>query len=413
MDSSPTLVVRNALLSGNDAPVDIAVDDGRITAIRPEIDADGETELDAEGNLVSPGLVDAHVHLDMAFSASGDRRPRYNEGEADRAETIERTATYFAEADHDELVANARRAADQAIANGILHLRTHAYVDGTVGTDVVEAISAVRETIGDRLDIEIVAFPQYGVRRDEGSVEAVRAALDTGADLVGGLDPATFNDDREGTIATWFEIATDHDADLDVHIHERGTTGMRTLRRLAEATIEHDYEGRVTASHAYALGDAAGRATNGRRSDREGRLGDAMETFAAAELDFVTCYQSTPRGMPIRRFHDAGLTMAHGTDQVHDLWGAHGNVDALEAMLVESLTLDGYSTNQGLRSLWNLVTEQGGSLLDLDDYALAEGSPANLVVHHEPSPEWAITTNRTPRYVVSSGAVVARDGTLQ
>jgi cytosine deaminase len=406
MDSPPALVVRNALLSGNDAPVDIAIDDGRIAAIHSEIDAEGETELDAEGNLVSPGLVDAHVHLDMAFSASGDRRPRYNEGGANRAETIERTATYFAEADHDELVANARRAADQAIANGVLHLRTHAYVDGTVGTDVVEAVSTVRETVGDRLDIEIVAFPQCGVRRDDGSAEAVRAALDAGADLVGGLDPATLNGDREETIATWFEIATDHDADLDVHIHERGATGMRTLRRLAEATIEHDYENRVTASHAYALGDAA----SDQASNWEGRLGDAMETFAAAELDFITCYQSTPRGMPIRRFHDAGLTMAHGTDQVHDLWGAHGNVDALEAMLVESLKLDGYSTNQGLGSLWNLITEQGGTLLGLDGYALAEGTPANLVVHHDPSPQWAITTNRTPRYVVSSGGIVTNDG---
>ncbi|EMA51586.1 amidohydrolase family protein [Halococcus thailandensis] len=409
MDSSPTLVVRNALLSGNDTTVDIAVDDGRIAAIRPAIETGGETELDAEGNLVSPGLVDAHVHLDMAFSASGDRRPRYNEGGADREETIERTATYFVEADHDELVANARRAADQAIANGVLHLRTHAYVDGTVGTDAVEAITTVREAVGDRLDIEIVAFPQYGIRRDDGSAEAVRAALDTGADLVGGLDPATLNGDREETIATWFEIATDHDADLDVHIHERGATGMRTLRHLAEATIEHDYENRVTASHAYALGDAASE----QAPEWQGRLGDAMETFAAAELDFITCYQSTPRGMPIRRFHDAGLTMAHGTDQIHDLWGAHGNVDALEAMLVESLTLDGYSTNQGLRSLWNLITEQGGTVLDLDDYALAEGAPANLVVHHDPSPEWAITTNRTPRYVVSASEIVASDGTRQ
>jgi cytosine deaminase len=406
MDSSPTLVVRNALLSGNDAAVDIAVDDGRIAAISPEIETRGETELDAEGNLVSPGLVDAHVHLDMAFSASGDRRPRYNEGGANRAETIERTATYFAEADHDELVANARRAADQAIANGVLHLRTHAYVDGTVGTDVVEAVSTVRETVGDRLDIEIVAFPQCGVRRDDGSAEAVRAAIDAGADLVGGLDPATLNGDREETIATWFDIATDYDTDIDVHIHERGATGMRTLRRLAEATIEHDYENRVTASHAYALGDAA----SDQASNWEGRLGDAMETFAAADLDFITCYQSTPRGMPIRRFHDAGLTMAHGTDQVHDLWGAHGNVDALEAMLVESLKLDGYSTNRGLGSLWNLITEQGGTLLGLDGYALAEGTPANLVVHHDPSPQWAITTNRTPRYVVSSGGIVTNDG---
>lgn len=406
MDSTPELVVRNAHPADNDAVVDIAVNDGYITAVRPEITVQGDTELNAEGNLVSPGLVDAHVHLDMAFSAVGDRLPRNNEERADRTDTIERTAEYFAGIDRSDLVANVREAAKQAIANGVLHLRTHAYVDNTVGTDIVEAVSTVQESFNDRLDIEIVAFPQRGILRDEGSVEAVRAALDAGADLVGGLDPATLNDDREETIATWFEIATKHDAGLDVHTHERGTTGMRTLERLAEATIERGYENRVTASHAYALADAASEPTG----VQDGRLDEIMETFATAQLGFVTCYQSTPQGMPIQRFHDAGLRMAHGTDQVHDLWGAHGNVDALEALLVESLKLDGYSTNQGLRCLWDLVTEQGGSLISFDEYALVEETPANLVVYHEPSPQWAITNNRTPRYVVSNGQIVARDG---
>ena len=81
-DASET-VVRNAYRPDRDAVVDIAIDDGVITAVRPSIADDGETELDAEGNLVSPGLIDAHVHLDMALSATGDRLPRNNEGGQD------------------------------------------------------------------------------------------------------------------------------------------------------------------------------------------------------------------------------------------------------------------------------------------------------------------------------------------
>ena len=406
MESTPELIIRNAYLSGSDAVVDIAVDDEQIAAIRSEIMPQGDTELDAGGKLVSPGLVDAHVHLDMAFSATDDRLPLNNEKRADRIDTIEHTATYFAETNYSDLVANIREAAERAIANGVLHLRTHAYVDSTVGADIIEAISTVRKSLSDYLDIEIVAFPQCGILRDEGSAEGVRTALDAGANLVGGLDPAILNDDREETIATWFEIATEYDADLDVHIHERGATGMRTLERLAKETIERGYENRVTASHAYALADAA----NGPELDWDDQLDGAIATFAAAQLGFITCYQSTPRGMPIRRFHDAGLRMAHGTDQVHDLWGAHGNVDALEAMLVESLKLEEYSTNQGLGYLWNLITEQGGNLLGLEEYAIMEGTPANLVVHHASSPQWAITNNRTPRYVVSDGQIVAYEG---
>ena len=78
MNDSPETVVRNAYLPERDAVVDIAVADGRIEAIRPGIATTGETELDAEGALVSPGLIDAHVHLDMALSATGDRLPRNN-----------------------------------------------------------------------------------------------------------------------------------------------------------------------------------------------------------------------------------------------------------------------------------------------------------------------------------------------
>jgi dihydroorotase-like cyclic amidohydrolase len=75
MSDAPETVVRNAYRPDRDAVVDIAIDDGRIIAVQPAIPNDGETELDAEGNLVSPGLIDARLHLDMALSATGDRLP--------------------------------------------------------------------------------------------------------------------------------------------------------------------------------------------------------------------------------------------------------------------------------------------------------------------------------------------------
>ena len=139
MSNASETVVRNAYRPDRDAVVDIAIDDGVITAVGPSIADDGGTELDAEGNLVSPELIDAHVHLDMALSATGDRLPRNNEGWAGRIDAIEKTAAYFTEIEADAIVANVREVAEWAISNGVPHLRTHAYVDSTVGTDVVEA----------------------------------------------------------------------------------------------------------------------------------------------------------------------------------------------------------------------------------------------------------------------------------
>jgi cytosine/adenosine deaminase-related metal-dependent hydrolase len=416
MNDSPETVVRNAYLPERDAVVDIAVADGRIEAIRPGIATTGETELDAEGALVSPGLIDAHVHLDMALSATGDRLPRNNEEWTGRIDAIERTAAYFADTEKAEIAANVREVANRAIANGVLHLRAHTYVDSVVGTSVVETVAEVLEAFDDRLDAEIVAFPQRGIRRDEGSADALDAALDAGADLVGGLDPATLNDDREGVIGTWFDIAKEHDADVDVHIHERGETGMGTLERLAGEAVDRGYEDRVTASHAYALADAATASEDGDANpDDSGDdpLDAAMETFDAADLRFVTCYGSTRRGMPVREFHDGGLVMAHGTDQVRDLWRPRGNVNALEAIGVESIKLDGYSTNSGLGHLWRLITTEGATVLGREDsYGIEPGTPADLVVHRTPSPQWAILERADPRYVLKEGRVVATDGTI-
>jgi cytosine deaminase len=59
-------------------PVDVLVDGDTISAIRPagELVANGATELDADGRLLSPPLVDPHVHMDAVLTVG---EPRYNE----------------------------------------------------------------------------------------------------------------------------------------------------------------------------------------------------------------------------------------------------------------------------------------------------------------------------------------------
>jgi cytosine/adenosine deaminase-related metal-dependent hydrolase len=345
----------------------------------------------------------------MALAAAGDRHPQYNEGTFTKSELIGKSRDFFANESVSDLKSRIRRAAELAVTHGILHMRNHVYVDSTVGTKVVEATLEVRDELADVLDMQVVAFPQQGFLRDPGSQDAARAALEMGADLVGGIDPASMNNAIEETIDTWFEIATDYDVDIDAHVHDRGTLGMYTLERLAEETVERGYEGRVTAGHCFALADAAGEGGN----YLNGRLDSALETFTAADLRVVTCYQSTRPEMPIRQFHDNGLVMAHGTDEAQDVWESHGNLNPLEALLVVSLKLrlaSGRSsgTNEGLAYLWQLVTQQGAEVLGIEGvYGIQPGMPADIVVHNAQSPQQAIIENSHPRYVIKNGRIVA------
>ena len=71
---SADLVVRNArLLDGS--LVDLAAEGGRWTRVGA-VDTDGAEEIDADGRLVTPPLVDCHLHLDASLTAG---RPRWNE----------------------------------------------------------------------------------------------------------------------------------------------------------------------------------------------------------------------------------------------------------------------------------------------------------------------------------------------
>src|SRR6185369_8171301 len=58
--------------------VDVVVDGDTFAAFRPagSASADGRRELDAEGRLLSPPLVDPHVHMDAVLTVG---EPRYNE----------------------------------------------------------------------------------------------------------------------------------------------------------------------------------------------------------------------------------------------------------------------------------------------------------------------------------------------
>src|ERR671933_242622 len=69
------LVVRNARLADG-RTVDLVAENGRFVRVAADVDADAEQALDAEGRLVTPPLVDCHLHLDASLTAG---KPRYNE----------------------------------------------------------------------------------------------------------------------------------------------------------------------------------------------------------------------------------------------------------------------------------------------------------------------------------------------
>ncbi len=410
------LLVDGAYLPDRDGIFDIGVSDGRIDAIEPELDARAETTIDADGHLVTSGFVDCHKHLDRGLAAIGERRPRGNDEPMTHRSYHELFDDYYREIPRTELVERIVENVEMAVAAGTTHVRSHVTVDHSIGTGTMDAALEAVERTDDLVDVELVVAADGGLADNEGAVRtAIEMAPDDVAVLVGGSDGNLGVRDRGDELERWFELAAAYDIGVDVHVTARESLGVATLEELASLTDAYDLGGDVTAVHAYALAMIP-----------EWRLADIAETLRTSGVNVVTCFNSTRSSMPIRELLDAGVSIAHGTDNDRDFVVPHGNADPLEAAQILSLKLNygpeirrptreyrWYDTNRALRALWRLVTEQGASALDVDGYGIATGTPADLVVIDAPSPEWAIVDRAERTHVIKGGRLVAREGTVR
>ena len=80
-DAEYDLLVRNArVVDGTGNPwfrADVAVSDGMITRVEPNIAGTAEVVVDARERVLSPGFIDVHTHVESSFSRAGlERLPR-------------------------------------------------------------------------------------------------------------------------------------------------------------------------------------------------------------------------------------------------------------------------------------------------------------------------------------------------
>ena len=188
------LVISACRLAPAGRPADIGIRDGRIAALGDLAEAPARHRRRAEGRLVVPGFVDAHVHLDKPYLL--DRAPSC---EGTLAEAIRVTAAAKRTFTVEDIRTRARRLLDRAVALGTTAMRGHVEVDPIVGLRGVEALLPLRSEYADRLDLELCAFAQEGILQAPGTEALLREALQAGVDLVGGCP---YNDTDAGATST-------------------------------------------------------------------------------------------------------------------------------------------------------------------------------------------------------------------
>lgn len=401
MDKEFTLVIRNAYISGKNGLYDIGVKDDRIIKIENRIEEAADSEIDAKGNLVSPGFVDAHTHMDKSFTSTGERFPKFWSRPCTRDVAIEDGLQYYKNATLEEIKRHVIEHAHMQVINGTLYTRTHVDVDSIAKTKAVEAVLEAKEELKDLIDIQVVAFAQSGFFVDLESESLIRKSLEMGCDLVGGVDPATRENNIEGSLDLCFKIAKEYDVDIDYHIHDGGTIGLFSINRLAQKTIENGYKGRVTTSHAWCFADSPSES-----------LDESISLYKDSGMKFVTCFSSTPPTMPVVKLLKSGITLGCASDNIRDFWVPFGNGDMVQGALIETQRLE-LKTNHDLELIWEMITTEGAKVLGIEkDYGIDVGKKADLVVLDSLSPQWAIIDQSKKLYVIKNGRIIAKNGII-
>jgi cytosine deaminase len=379
--------------------VDIGVSGGCIVSIEPAgtVSPPGLT-VDLERALVVPGFVEGHIHLDTSFYGDAWVPHRPCTDGFDVHERVAFQAENMAKAAPMDV--RARNQLELCIANGSTQMRSHVMVDGSVGLKSLEAILAVREEYRDFIDVQLVAFPQSGILKSPGTPELMDEAISLGADLVGGLDPASFDRDVEGHLAVVFGIAEKHGVDVDIHLHEGGTLGLFTIEQICARTRALSMQGHVTISQAYGLGDLSGEAAK-RAADMIAGSGVAIMTNAPGHHAFP----------PVALLRASGVTVFSGSDNIRDSWWPYGDGDMLgRAMMIGYRS--GFFTDDELKAAFDVVTESGARALRLDGYGLKIGAKADFVTLKAVHIPEAVVTVPKERSVYKAGKLVARNGTV-
>lgn len=295
--------------------VDIEIKNGKISDImdHQKSNLDGNNEIDGNNYLILPTLREMHCHLDKSkLGVPWEPITPANN-------IVERFTSEIKELDNLSLSLKdrAKNLIETEISNGVTFFRSHIDVHPAVGQRYLEGVLETLEDYQGKLDYELVAFPQHGLLRSN-AYDDVKKALESGVQLIGGVDPSSLDGDLERSLSQTFELAVQFNVPIDIHVHDRNEHGTETVKKLIEYTKQSNWQGKVAISHAFGLNDFVG-------EERE----MVFSELAEQGISVISSVPINGRIPPLEELRAAGVHVNLGCDNVYDSWSPFGTGDIL------------------------------------------------------------------------------------
>ena len=366
------LIFRNATTRSSPATVDIGISGGRIAAIEPRLAAEA-AEIDAGGRLVLPGFVDTHIHLDKACLLG---RCGHDHGSV--SDAIRAVAAMKRDFTVDDIYARGSKVIERAVVHGTTRMRTHVEIDPRIGLRGFEAIKALKRDYAWAIDLSPCVFPQEGLTNDPGAEELLIAALRDGGEAIGGCP--YMDTDPNAHIERIFDLAQEFDIDVDLHLDFDLDPSWCHMEEVCRQTERRNYQGRVAIGHATKLSALPPEALKA-ASERLAKSGVAVTVLPATDLYLMgrDATHNSPRGLTVaHRLVGDGVLCSVATNNVLNPFTPFGDASLLR--MANFYANIAHAAVSDFDTCLDLVTDLPARLMNLRDYGISIGNPADLVV---------------------------------
>jgi len=392
------LIVRNVRLADRPSTelVDIGVTGGKIVAVAPGLAGANET-YDGGGRLVCPGLIETHIHLDK--SRIIDRCPPEAQRDISPMRQVAAMKPGFTV---EDVRRRAERTLVECILSGTTRMRTQVEVDPAIGMRGFDGVQSLIADYQWAIDIEICVFPQDGLTNYPGTDELLVEGLERGARVIGGAP--RYDTDPEWQIRRIFELAREYDVEIDIHLDVGNTPEAMNIHLVCELTEQYQRGGRVVVGHMAKLSTMPPHQV-AILARRLADVGIAVTVLPATDLYLMGRDQdhNVRRGVADANFLvEHGVNCSLSTNNVLNPATPYGDCSLIRMANLHANVLQ-IAGPAPLRECFAMLTERSARLLNLADYGLAVGNPADIVVIDSTTPEQAIAEIRSPLAVYKRG----------
>lgn len=374
------IAYKNAKLRHREGLYDIVTEGEKIIGIAKDSAgkySDAEI-VDLGGRLVCEPYVESHIHLDYVYTAD---IPAEETASGTLFEAIEKWSGSKHQLSKEDIKKRAYKGILTEMRNGVQYIRTHVDVTDPEFT-AFQAMLEVKEEVKDKVDIQLIAFPQEGMYAYRDGDKLVEQALKMGADVVGGIPHYEFTrEDGVKSVKKAIELACRYDKLVDIHCDETDDDQSRFVEMIAAEAYFSGLKDRVTASHTCAMG-----------SYNNAYAFKLMSKLAQSGINCISCptentylqgrYDNYPKRRGLTRIDEltaAGVNVSLGQDSISDPWYPLGNGNLMNqldfAIHISHL--------MSVEQIWNAldyITVNGAKTLHLSDYGIREGSSASFIV---------------------------------